>query len=327
MILELLQATESAAIACYDWIGRGQEKSADAAATEAMRKTLNNMNIRAEIVIGEGERDKAPMLYIGEKLGALWGKGERKGENSDKTSVDIAVDPLEGTTICARDLSNALSVMAVSEKGGLLNAPDIYMDKIAVGECLPANIVDLNAEPSENIKNLARAKKCAPRDISVAILKRDRHEELIAKTRETGAKIWLFNDGDVQAVLSTFQFMAKNKIDMYCGIGGAPEGVLAACAVVLLGGQMQGRLVFSDEQQKIRAKSMGISDINKKYQAHEMATGKNMLFFATGVTNGNLLIGVTKKKCEKTSYFLTQSLVISNDSTRWITNKSYGTVK
>ncbi len=271
---------EQSAIACYDWIGKGNEKFADQAAVNAMRDELNQMNITGTVVIGEGERDEAPMLYIGEKVG------------KDGIEVDIALDPLEGTTICATANPNSLAVIAFANKGGFLHAPDVYMDKIAVGGHLPLGVVDLDNSPQNNLKNLALAKKCAISDLQVIILKRDRHEEIIAKCREAGARVKLISDGDVAAVIATAD--CATGIDLYLGIGGAPEGVLAAAALRTVGGQMMGRLLFrGEEKQAARAIEMGIADLNKKYLTEEMARG-DTLFIASGVTDGTMLDGVKK---------------------------------
>ncbi len=276
--LEAVRVTEAAAIASAAWIGKGKEKSADQAAVSAMRKVLNTLDIDGTVVIGEGERDKAPMLYIGEKVGTGTGPG-----------VDIALDPLEGTTTCATGGPNSIAVMAFAPKGGFLHAPDVYMDKIAVGGGLPEGVVDLDDSPAKNLKNLAKAKKVEVGDLIACILKRDRHEELIAKTREAGARIILIPDGDVMGVIATTN--PNTNIDIYMGIGGAPEGVLAAAALRCVGGQMQGRLLFSDEEQKTRAGRMGIKDLNYKYRMEEMAKG-HVMFAATGVTDGPMLKGV-----------------------------------
>lgn len=281
LALEAVRVTEAAALASYSWVGKGDNKAADQAAVNAMRKALNTLAIDGTVVIGEGERDKAPMLYIGEKVGS--GQGPE---------VDIALDPLEGTTICATGGPNALAVIAMAEKGGFLHAPDVYMDKIAVGGGLPDGVVDLDESPKVNLKNLAKAKKCEISDLLVCILVRDRHEELIAKTREAGARIQLIGDGDVAGVIATARSQDTG-IDMYVGIGGAPEGVLAAAALRCVGGQMQGRLLFSDSEQRERAKRMGIVDLSKKYLLEEMATG-NVMFAATGVTDGSMLKGVRR---------------------------------
>jgi len=280
--LEAVRVTEAAALAASRWMGRGEEKSADRAAVEAMRAALNTLNIDGTVVIGEGERDKAPMLYIGERVGSAQGSGR---------AIDIALDPLEGTTICAKGAANAMAVVAMAEKGGFLHAPDVYMDKIAIGGSLPDDVIDLDDKPAANLKNLAKAKKCDLADLVVCILDRDRHKELIAKVREAGARIQLIGDGDVAGVIATAK--PGTGVDMYMGIGGAPEGVLAAAALRCIGGQMMGRLRFSKEEEKERAKRMGIKDLNKKYDLTELAKG-DVMFAATGVTDGSMLQGVRR---------------------------------
>ena len=278
LALEAVRVTEAAALSASSWIGLGDEKKADEAAVKAMRESLNTLDIDGEVVIGEGERDKAPMLYIGEKVGT------RKGPQ-----VDIALDPLEGTTICATGGNNALTVIAFSEKGGFLNAPDVYMDKIAVGGSLPKDIIDIDEEPEINIKNLAKVLKKEVNDLVVCILDRPRHKNIIRKCREIGARIMLIPDGDVSGIIATGNPEAG--VDMYLGIGGAPEGVLAAAALRCIGGQMQARLKFYDEAEKLRAKKLGISDFSKKYLLSDLASEKSM-FAATGVTDGSMLKGV-----------------------------------
>jgi fructose-1,6-bisphosphatase II / sedoheptulose-1,7-bisphosphatase len=278
--LEAVRVTEAAALASSHWTGRGDEKSADQAAVNAMREALNGLTIDGTVVIGEGERDKAPMLYIGEKVGT--GAGPR---------IDIALDPLEGTTICATAGPNSLAVIAMAEHGGFLHAPDVYMDKIAVGGNLPDGVVDLDNALAVNLKNLAKAKKKEVADLVVCVLKRDRHAERIAKLREAGARVQLISDGDVAGVIATAT--PTTGIDMYLGIGGAPEGVLAAAALCSIGGQMQGRLLFSDEDEKARAARMGIADLNRKYSLSDMAKG-DVMFAATGVTDGSMLKGVKR---------------------------------
>lgn len=278
--LEAVRVTEAAALACSSWIGMGKEDDADQAAVNAMREALNGLTIDGTVVIGEGERDKAPMLYIGEKVGT--GEGP---------AIDIALDPLEGTTICATGGPNSLAVMAMAEKGGFLHAPDVYMDKIAVGGGLPDGVVDLDASPAENLKNLAKAKGCAVSDLMVVILDRDRHAEMIAKTREAGARIQLIRDGDVAGVIACSR--SGTGIDMYMGIGGAPEGVLAAAALRCIGGQFQGRLLFNNDEQRERARRMGVVDLDKKYTLGELAKG-DVMFAATGVTDGSMLKGVKR---------------------------------
>jgi len=278
--MEAVRVTEAAALASYKWMGLGDEKAADQAAVNAMRRALNTLSIDGTVVIGEGERDKAPMLYIGEKVGI--GQGPE---------IDIALDPLEGTTICATGGPDSLAVIAMAEKNGFLHAPDVYMDKIAVGAGLPKHVVDLDNSVEANLKSLAKAKKCEVADLIVCILERDRHEEIIAKTREAGARVRLICDGDVAGIIATST--SDTQIDMYIGIGGAPEGVLAAAALRCVGGQMQGRLIFDDAEQRERAKRMGVSDLSKKYNMDEMAKG-NVMFAATGVTDGAMLDGVKR---------------------------------
>jgi fructose-1,6-bisphosphatase class II len=292
LLLKALRATEQAAIAAFKLCGKGDEKTADQYAVDAMRQELNKIDMKGRIVIGEGERDKAPMLYIGEEVGT------QKG-----IEVDIAVDPLEGTTILANAGAGALSVMAMTNKGGFLHAPDVYMDKIAIGLDFKEALISLDNSIAENLTNLSLAKKCEISELDVVILKRDRHEELIAKLREAGVRVNLIDDGDVAAVIST----TMSKADMYIGIGGAPEGVLAAAALQALGGQICGRLLFKNKAEEDRAKLMGIKDLNKEYRIEEMAQG-DIIFSATGVTNGALLKGVqyTKKNIFVSS-FITSS--------------------
>ena len=278
LALDAVRVTEAAALAASRWMGRGDEKAADQAAVDAMRTALNILDIRGTVVIGEGERDEAPMLFIGEKVGT--GSGPE---------VDVALDPLEGTTICATGAPNALAVVAMAEKGGFLNAPDVYMDKIAVGDGLPDHVVDLDETPATNLKNLARAKQCDVSDLLVLILDRPRHQELIAKVRETGARIQLIRDGDVAGVIATTRL--NRTVDIYMGSGGAPEGVLAAAALRSIGGQMQGRLLFRNDEERKRARAMGVSDLNRKYGLNDLARG-DVMFAATGVTDGALLRGV-----------------------------------
>ncbi len=278
LALDAVRVTEAAALAASRWMGRGDEKAADQAAVDAMRSALNILDVRGTVVIGEGERDEAPMLYIGEKVGT--GSGPE---------IDIALDPLEGTTICATGAPNALAVIAMAEKGGFLNAPDVYMDKIAVGDGLPDELVDLDETPAANLKNLAKANKCDVSDLVVLVLDRPRHKELIARVRETGARIQLIRDGDVAGVIATTRL--NKSVDIYMGSGGAPEGVLAAAALRSIGGQMQGRLIFRNDEEKKRAREMGITDLNRKYRLLDLAHG-DVMFAATGVTDGALLNGV-----------------------------------
>jgi fructose-1,6-bisphosphatase II / sedoheptulose-1,7-bisphosphatase len=279
LALEAVRVTEAAALAASKLMGRGDEKMADQAAVDAMRTSLNALSIDGTVVIGEGERDEAPMLYIGEKVGTGGPK------------IDIALDPLEGTTITAKGLPNALAVMAMAEDGGFLNAPDVYMDKIAVGGGLPEGIVDLDKTPAQNLADLSKAMKVDVADLVVCILDRPRHSELIAKVREAGARIVLIGDGDVSGVIATST--GDSGINIYMGSGGAPEGVLAAAALRCIGGQIQGRLLFRNEDEKARAKKWGIKDLNRKYSMGEMAKG-DVMFAATGVTNGSMLKGVRR---------------------------------
>ena len=280
LALEVVRVTEWAALAASRLMGRGDEKAADQAAVDAMRSALNGLAIQGVVVIGEGERDEAPMLYIGEKVGR--GVGPR---------VDIALDPLEGTTITAKGGPNALSVIAMAEEGGFLNAPDVYMDKIAVGGGLPDGLVDLDESPKVNLKNLAKVKKADISDLVVCILDRPRHAELIAKVREAGARIMLISDGDVSGVIATAR--PESGVDLYMGSGGAPEGVLAAAALRCIGGQMQGRLMFRNDDEKQRAAKWGIKDLNRKYGLLDLAKG-DVMFAATGVTDGSMLRGVRR---------------------------------
>jgi fructose-1,6-bisphosphatase class II len=276
LALEAIRVTEAAALSCARLAGRGDEKAADQAAVDAMRRAFNALTIDGTIVIGEGERDEAPMLYIGEKVG------------SGGPQVDIALDPLEGTTICANGAPNALSVIAMAEHRNFLHSPDTYMDKIAVG---PAGkgVVDLDKTPTENLNALAEAKGCAVEDLTVIILYRPRHEALIKEVRQAGARIRLIGDGDVSAAIATTK--PETGIDLLMGIGGAPEGVLAAAALRCVGGDMQGRLKPRNEGEVERAKKMGIKDINKKFSIEELAAG-DVMFAATGVTDGDYLQGV-----------------------------------
>jgi fructose-1,6-bisphosphatase II / sedoheptulose-1,7-bisphosphatase len=280
LALEAVRVTETAALSASRLMGRGDEKAADQAAVDAMRQALNSLWIEGTVVIGEGERDEAPMLYIGEKVGT--GQGPK---------IDIALDPLEGTTITAKGAANALAVLAMADHGGFLNAPDVYMDKIAVGGGLPDGIVDLDAEPAENLANLARAKKIDVADLVVCILDRPRHAELIAKVRAAGARIMLIGDGDVSGVMATSD--PETGIDIYMGSGGAPEGVLAAAALRCIGGQMQGRLLFRNDDERGRAHRLGVTDLNRKYTMLDMAHG-DVMFAATGVTSGSMLKGVRR---------------------------------
>ncbi len=295
LALEVVRVTEAAALAASRLMGRGDEKAADQAAVNAMRESLNSLAIDGTVVIGEGERDEAPMLFIGEKVGG-------GGPN-----IDIALDPLEGTTLTAKGGPNALAVIAMAEEGGFLNAPDTYMEKIAVGGGLPDGIVDLDASPKENLTALAKARSLEIADLVVCILDRPRHADIIAQTREAGARIVLIGDGDVSGVMATSS--ADSGIDMYVGTGGAPEGVLAAAALRCIGGQMQGRLVFRNDDERGRASRMGITDFDRKYGLRELADGE-VMFAATGVTDGSLLKGVRRTANGAT----TQSLVMRSKS-------------
>ena len=281
LALEAVRVGEAAAIAAAGLMGRGDERAADQAAVDAMRRGLNGLEIRGAVVIGEGERDEAPMLYIGETVGT--GAGPK---------VDIALDPLEGTTICATGGANALAVLALAEDGGFLNAPDTYMDKIAVGAGLPEGVVALGLAPAENLARLAEAKGAAVGDLVVLILDRPRHDGLIAAVRATGARIRLIRDGDVAGAIATAR--PETGVDIYMGIGGAPEGVLAAAALQCIGGQFQGRLAFRDDDEKARARRMGIEDPGKIYDIDGLARG-DIVFAATGVTDGWMLRGVRRR--------------------------------
>jgi fructose-1,6-bisphosphatase II / sedoheptulose-1,7-bisphosphatase len=278
LVLEAVRVTEAAAIAAWKLVGRGDEKAADQAAVDGMRTALNTLDIDGEIVIGEGERDEAPMLYIGEKVGR--GKGAK---------VDIALDPLEGTTLTAKAMSNALAVMAWAPKGTLLNAPDTYMDKIACGPGFKDGVINLDASPADNVKALAKAKGVKPADITVCVLDRPRHSEIINGLREAGARIYLITDGDVAGVINTAE--PATGVDLYIGQGGAPEGVLACAALKCVGGQFQGRLVFRNADERARAARWGIKDLDRKYDLHDIVQAE-AIFCATGVTNGVLLDGV-----------------------------------
>eukprot|EP00435_Cladocopium_sp_Y103_P076453 s1_g192.t1 len=281
LALELARVTERAAVAASRLSGRGDEKEADQAAVDAMRQELNALAIDGTIVIGEGERDEAPMLYIGEEVGTGGPK------------VDIALDPLEGTTLTAKNMENALAVVAMAEGGTLLHAPDVYMDKIAIGGGYPDGIVDLDAPAGDNIKALAQAKGVDVSEITACVLDRPRHANLISEIRGVGARVSLISDGDIAGVIATTD--ASTGIDIYMGVGGAPEGVLAAAALRCIGGQMQGRLVTSNEEQKARAAKMGVKDFDAKYSMMEMASG-DVIFAATGVTNGSMLDGIKVTK-------------------------------
>jgi fructose-1,6-bisphosphatase II / sedoheptulose-1,7-bisphosphatase len=280
--LGLARVSEAAAHASARLIGRGDEKAADQAAVNAMRDQLNLLDIRGTVVIGEGERDEAPMLYIGEEVGS--GKGPE---------VDIALDPLEGTTLTAKDMPNALTVIAMAPRGTLLHAPDVYMEKLAVGPGLPENVVSLEMSPTERITALAKAKGCKSGDLTVCVLERPRHEDLVAEIRATGAAIRLITDGDVAGVIHCAESDITG-IDMYMGSGGAPEGVLAASALKCMGGQIWGRLLFRNDDERGRAAKAGISDLNRIYSRDEMVKA-DVIFAATGVTNGSIVRGVRRE--------------------------------
>ena len=280
--LGLARVAEQAALASATMIGRGDEEAADQAAVNAMREQLNLLDISGVIVIGEGERDKAPMLYIGESVGTGKGPG-----------VDIALDPLEGTTLTAKDMPNALTVIAMGPRGSILHAPDVYMQKLAIGPTYPTNIVSLDMTSSERVEALASAKGCKTSDITVCILERPRHSKMIADVRATGAAIRLITDGDVAGVMHCAD-VELTGIDMYMGIGGAPEGVLAAAALKCMGGQIFGQLLFQNDEERKRAEQIGIEDLSRIYTRDDMIT-KDVIFAATGVTNGSLLPGIQRE--------------------------------
>jgi len=299
LTLELARVTEAAAIAAYEQVGRGNEHDADQAAVDAMRTALNLCNIDGTVVIGEGERDEAPMLFIGEKVGT--GKGPR---------VDIALDPLEGTTLTAKAMANALAVVAIAEGGSLLHAPDTYMDKIAIGGGYPEGVVDLDADPRDNIKNLAKAKGVPAHEITACILDRPRHADLIAKVREAGASVRLISDGDIAGVIDCSD--PDTGIDIYVGQGGAPEGVLAAAALRCVGGQIQTRLVFRNDDERNRAARIGITNLKRKYNTLDLASG-DVMFAATGVTDGSMLEGIHKR-----GNFMTSHTIVMRSKTRTV---------
>jgi fructose-1,6-bisphosphatase II / sedoheptulose-1,7-bisphosphatase len=311
LVLEMVRVTEAAAISAAKLIGRGDEKAADAAAVEAMRAALNELPMDGTVVIGEGERDEAPMLYIGEKVGSAQGTGPK---------IDIALDPLEGTTITAKAGPNALAVLAVAEEGNLLNAPDVYMDKIAVGPGYPPNIIDLNKSATENVNAVAAAKGVAPGDLIICVLDRPRHEALITELRSLGCGVMLIPDGDVAGVIATTN--PDTTVDMYMGSGGAPEGVLAAAALRCVGGQFKGRLLFRNDDERSRARKWGIEDLDKVYDLMELAKG-DCIFAATGVTHGSLLEGV---KTLRDGRITTESVVMraSSGTVRWVKSEHRG---
>ena len=296
LVLEAVRVTEAAAIAAWKLVGRGDEKAADQAAVDAMRTALNTLEIDGEIVIGEGERDEAPMLYIGEKVGK--GRGAK---------IDIALDPLEGTTLTAKAMGSALAVMAWAPKGTLLNAPDTYMDKIACGPGFKEGVINLDASPGDNVKALAKAKGVKPADITVCVLDRPRHSEIINGLREVGARVYLITDGDVAGVMNTAE--AATGVDLYIGQGGAPEGVLACAALKCVGGQFQGRLVFRNADEKARAERLGAKDFDRLYTLNEIVRA-DAIFAATGVTTGALLDGVR----QEAGFIRTHSLVMNSAS-------------
>ena len=301
-LLKILKSTQSAAISCYNFIGKGNEKLADKAAVDAMRESLNQMDFKARIVIGEGERDEAPMLYIGEEVGLL-------RETTSPIQFDIAVDPLEGTTICANNAPGSLAVLAISEFNGMLHAPDVYMNKIASYIPSEEQVIDLDESIINNLKNISLYKKTPINELNITILNRPRHEEIIAKIRESGSRLKLIDDGDIAAVIE----VAMKQSDLYLGIGGAPEGVLAAAALKTLSGQFMGRLIFKDETEKNRAKKLGIEDLNKKYHLKELVS-KNAVMCLTGVTSGTLLNGVQKTK----DSYITNSIILSSFSKEFL---------
>jgi fructose-1,6-bisphosphatase II / sedoheptulose-1,7-bisphosphatase len=285
LVLEMVRVTEAAAIAASKWIGRGDNDAADAAAVEAMRMALNELPLCGTVVIGEGERDEAPMLYIGEKVGC--------GQEDTSASIDIALDPLEGTTITANAGPNALAVLAIAESGCLLNAPDTYMEKLAIGPGYPEGTIDLAKSPGANVRAIAAAKGVEPSEIVACVLDRPRHSEIIAELRSLGCGIKLIPDGDVAGVIAVAD--PDTGIDVYIGTGGAPEGVLAAAALRCVGGQMQGKLVFRNDDEVARARRWGIEDLDRIYHLEDMAKG-DCIFAATGVTDGSLLEGVHRRK-------------------------------
>lgn len=293
LALGLARVSEAAAIATVGWIGHGNEKAADQAAVNAMRSQLNKLDISGVVVIGEGERDEAPMLYIGEEVGTGQGPG-----------VDIALDPLEGTTLTAKDMPNALTVIAMGPRGSMLHAPDVYMDKLAIGSGFAPDTVSLDMSPSQRVAALAKAKGCSARDITVCILERPRHENMITEVRDTGAAIRLITDGDVAGVMHCAEPNITG-IDMYMGSGGAPEGVLAASALKCMGGQIFGRLLFRNDDERKRAQKAGITDQNKIYTRDEMVK-EDVIFAATGVTSGSLLPGIQRE----VGYFTTETLLM-----------------
>jgi len=312
LVLEMVRVTEAAAIAASKLVGRGDEKAADAAAVEAMRAAFNELEFDGTVVIGEGERDEAPMLYIGEKVGCAPGTGPK---------IDIALDPLEGTTITAKAGPNALAVLAIAEEGGLLNAPDVYMDKLAIGPGYEKGLVSLDRTPTENVKALAKAKGVEPSEIIACVLDRPRHEKLIAELRGLGVGIMLIPDGDVAGVIAVTN--PDTTIDIYMGSGGAPEGVLAAAALKCVGGQFQGRLLFRNDDERGRARKWGVTDLDRIYQLDDLVRG-DAIFAATGVTDGSLLQGVKRRKG---GCMTTESVVMraSSGTVRWVKGEHFKT--
>jgi len=306
LVLEMVRVTEAAAVAASKLIGRGNEKAADHAAVEAMREALNQLDFDGTVVIGEGERDEAPMLYIGERVGA-------RRDDPSAPRIDIALDPLEGTTITAKAGPNALAVLAIAERGCLLNAPDVYMDKLAVGPGYPEGVIDLDKSPSDNVRSVAAAKGVDPSEIIACVLDRPRHADLIAELRGLGCGIMLIPDGDVAGVIAVTD--PDTTIDIYMGSGGAPEGVLAAAALRCVGGQFKGRLLFRNDDERGRAAKWGVEDLNRIYDLHDLAKG-DVIFAATGVTDGSLLEGVKRRK----NCVTTESVVMraSTGTVRWV---------
>ncbi|MBB5730432.1 MULTISPECIES: class II fructose-bisphosphatase [Sphingomonas] len=310
LVLEMVRVTEAAAIAASTLVGRGDEKAADAAAVEAMRAAFNELEFDGTVVIGEGERDEAPMLFIGEKVGT--GRGPK---------IDIALDPLEGTTITAKNGPNALAVLAIAEEGGLLNAPDVYMDKLAIGPGYAQDLVSLDKTPTQNVTALAAAKGVEPSEIIACVLDRPRHEKLIAELRALGCGIMLIPDGDVAGVIAVTD--PDTTIDIYLGSGGAPEGVLAAAALACVGGHFQGRLLFRNDDERARAAKWGVTDLDRIYQLSDLVRG-DAIFAATGVTDGSLLSGVKRKKG---GVMTTESVVMraSSGTVRWVKGEHHKT--
>jgi fructose-1,6-bisphosphatase II / sedoheptulose-1,7-bisphosphatase len=306
LVLEMVRVTEAAAVAASKLIGRGDEKAADAAAVAAMRDALNQLDFDGTVVIGEGERDEAPMLFIGERVGA-------RRDDPGAPKIDIALDPLEGTTITAKAGANAMAVLAIAEQGCLLNAPDVYMDKLAVGPGYPEGVIDLAKSPSENVRAVAGAKGVDASEIITCVLDRPRHEKLIAELRALGCGIQLIPDGDVAGVIAVTD--PDTTIDLYLGSGGAPEGVLAAAALRCVGGQFQGRLLFRNDDERARAHRWGVEDLDRIYQLHDLAKG-DVIFAATGVTDGSLLDGVKRRR----TCITTESVVMraSTGTVRWV---------